>query len=65
MIEASKTWTVTPEEDPETGDMIITFPADLLDSVGWKEGDVLNWDVHEDGVVYLTKKEIVDNKSTK
>ena len=56
MIDKSKVWTVTPEEDPETGDLIITFPADLLESAGWKEGDTLVWNTQEDGSVYLTKK---------
>jgi hypothetical protein len=36
-------WTLTVEEDPETGDRIITFPPDLLETAGWKEGDTLKW----------------------
>ena len=36
-------WTLTVEEDPETGDGIITFPPDLLETAGWKEGDTLKW----------------------
>jgi len=56
MTEQSKVWTVTPEEDPATGDMIITFPPDFLESAGWKEGDTLVWNMQEDGSVYLTKK---------
>ena len=38
-----KTWTITLEEDPETGDLILPFPPDLLEEAGWKEGDTLVW----------------------
>lgn len=37
-------WIVTLEEDPETGDLIMPIPTDLLESQGWVEGDVLTWD---------------------
>ena len=56
MTETSKSWTVAPEEDPVTGDMIITFPLDLLEQTGWKEGDTLVWDMQENGSIHLTKK---------
>ena len=57
MIEENDRWTLTPEEDTETGELILTFPPELLEKVGWQEGDTLNWSVHDDGSVYLTKKE--------
>lgn len=38
-----KTWTLNIEEDPTTGDCILTFPKDLLEEAGWKEGDTLEW----------------------
>jgi hypothetical protein len=56
MTEQSKTWVITPEEDPETGDLIITFPPDLLELVGWKPGDTIGWNLNDDKSVYLTKK---------
>ena len=49
-------WTITLEEDTETGDLILPFPQDLLDQTGWKEGDVLNWIDNNDGSWSLTKK---------
>lgn len=51
-----KKWTVTVEEDPETGDLILPFPEDLLKIQGWKEGDTLKWDNNEDGSWSITKK---------
>jgi hypothetical protein len=51
-------WIITPEEDLETGDLIITFPLDLLERAGWKEGDTLVWNITEDGFAHLTKKAV-------
>lgn len=49
------TWTITVEEDPETGECILPFPPDLLEAAGWKEGDILDWKESEDGSWTLTK----------
>ena len=53
----TKSWLLTPEEDPETGELVITFPPDALEEMGWKKGDVINWDQKEDGSIILSKKE--------
>ena len=52
----SPSWTLTVEEDPETGESILQFPPDLLENTGWKEGDVLEWNDNGDGSWSLTKK---------
>jgi hypothetical protein len=52
----NKHWTVTVEEDPATGDLILPFPPDMLAQVGWDFGDTLIWDQHEDGSFVLHKK---------
>jgi hypothetical protein len=58
MTEVGKTsWTLEVEEDPETGDSILKFPEDLLETAGWKEGDTLNWTDLGDGSWQLSKKE--------
>tara|TARA_Y100000004_G_scaffold108802_1_gene122025 strand:- start:40 stop:189 length:150 start_codon:yes stop_codon:yes gene_type:complete len=36
---------------------ILTFPDDILESTGWKEGDVLQWIPNDDGSFTLVKKE--------
>lgn len=54
----SKTrWTIEVQEDPETGDQILEFPDDLMESAGWKEGDVLEWIDNKDGSWTLRKKD--------
>ena len=58
MMEAGKTsWTLEVEEDHETGDAILKFPDDLLETAGWKEGDTLEWKDLGDGTWQLSKKE--------
>ena len=53
---ANKSWTVTLEEDSETGDLILPFPEDMLVEAGWKEGDVLEWLDNKDGTWSLVKQ---------
>ena len=50
-------WIVELEEDPETGDLIMPLPMELMASLGWNIGDTLVWDTDEqDKTVKLTKK---------
>jgi len=52
-----KKWTLSVQEDPDSGDAILEFPPDFLEEAGWKEGDVLNWHDNKDGSFTMTKKE--------
>lgn len=45
-IEA-KVWTTKVAE--ENGELVILFPPDLMQHVGWKEGDNLAWVISDDG----------------
>lgn len=52
----NKTYTTILEEAPDgSGDLILTFPQEILDKMGWKEGTILNIAVHEDGKIILTE----------
>jgi hypothetical protein len=57
-----KSYTVILEEDPETGDLILPFPEDMLEEVGWKEGDTLDWEDNKDGTFSITKKEVTEKQ---
>jgi hypothetical protein len=48
-------WTITVEEDPETGDLLLPFPDDFLSMQGWKEGDTLEWIDNTDGTWTIKK----------
>ena len=36
-------------------DYILTFTDDLLEELGWKVGDDLDWDLQTDGSILVTK----------
>lgn len=42
-------YTVILEED-EYGDVILPFPAELIEKYNWLEGDTLSWDIIDNGV---------------
>jgi len=50
-----KNWTITLEEDPETGDLILPLPQELLDMQGWVEGTKLDWIDNKDGTWIIQK----------
>jgi bifunctional DNA-binding transcriptional regulator/antitoxin component of YhaV-PrlF toxin-antitoxin module len=41
-------------QEDENGDQYITFPDEVIEELGWQQGDVLNWDVRGNGIS-LTK----------
>ena len=48
---------VITQEDPETGDLIVPIPPEILKELGWKEGDEIKLDVSNDGkTIYVKKK---------
>ena len=52
---APNRWTVTIEEDPLTGELILPLPSDLLTLQGWSEGDTLAWIDNTDGTWSIQK----------
>lgn len=44
-------WTITPQWDGD--DMIVVFPDDLMEQLGWLEGDTLHYDIR-DGKCFVT-----------
>ena len=53
-------YTVKVEEDPVTGDLYIPLPQDLLDELGWVEGDVIEWVDKSDGSYQLIKQQVTN-----
>jgi hypothetical protein len=49
-------WTVTLQEDPDTGDLILPLPEEVMESSGFEIGDTLNWKDNKDGSISVTKK---------
>ncbi len=49
-----KTWAVMIEEEGE--DLILPFPKEMLEEVGWLPGDNLEWVDRGDGTWEIRKK---------
>lgn len=54
-VDSSIRYEVITQEDPKTGDLIIPIPQPILDSLGWKEGDDVEFEVSTDGTVFIKK----------
>ena len=54
-MKKSKTFTSKVLEICDNGDAIIELPPELLEEVGWKEGDTLNIEQREDKRIYISK----------
>jgi hypothetical protein len=52
-----KTHTITLDEDPETGDLLLPFTDEILQEAGWKEGDTIEWIDNKDGSWSLVKQQ--------
>ena len=48
--------TIIEDAEDGSGDGILTFPPEVIEQTGWKEGDVLKLQV-KDGKLYITKKD--------
>ena len=61
-----KSWTVVLEEDKETGELVLPLSPEILQEVGWKPEDTLNWTDNKDGTWTLQKVEHgTDDNTTK
>ena len=43
------------QEDPETGELYLQFPDELIEQLGWALGDELTWTDNKDGSWTLIK----------
>ena len=43
----NSTYEVITQVDPETGDTIMPIPPELLQAMGWKEGDEIDFTIDE------------------
>lgn len=50
----SKRYTISIDSD-QNDDLFLKLPDDLLDELGWQEGDVLEWSEDIDGTLLLRR----------
>lgn len=55
----NKSWIITLEEDPETGDLILPLNDEILEGMDCQIGDTIEWIDNKDGSWTMRKK---DNK---
>jgi len=48
-------WICDVDEDPETGDLMIILPNELVEQLGWKNNDILSCNVDQNGDLSLKK----------
>jgi hypothetical protein len=51
----STRYEVITQEDPDTGDLMVPIPQVLLDKLGWKEGDEIDFALDDSGRYVLRK----------
>ena len=56
---------VTLEEDPKTGDLLLPIPIEILNQMGWDDGNTILWEEMPDGSYSLTKEEKACQKNKK
>jgi len=49
-------FTATVQEDPDTKELAIPLPQEMLDQLGWTIGDTLTWTDNKDGTFSIKKK---------
>jgi hypothetical protein len=47
---------VITQSDPETGELILPIPPELMKEMGWTEGDELSFDLDDRGRWVISKK---------
>jgi len=50
-----QTWTTEVIEDPETKELLITFPEDMLKVLEWEEGTLVCWSITTDKKILIKK----------
>jgi hypothetical protein len=53
----NKSWIITLEKDPETGDLILPLNDDILEGLDCEVGDTIEWIDNKDGSWTMRKKE--------
>lgn len=52
-----KSWTIAVEEDPETKELVLPLCDEIMEELGWKLDDTLDWIDNKDGTWTLKKYE--------
>ena len=59
-MDTSNSFTVTTQQHDNEEDLFIEIPQEIIEYLGWKEGDELNWHINHKEII-LTK---IENTTT-
>lgn len=51
----NKVFESTVEYNEDFGEYFLTIPDEILENLGWEEGDVVEWHYNKDGTVLLER----------
>jgi bifunctional DNA-binding transcriptional regulator/antitoxin component of YhaV-PrlF toxin-antitoxin module len=51
----NKVYESTVEYNDDFGEYYVTLPEELLESLGWEEGDIVEWHVNKDGTALVER----------
>ncbi len=54
-VKQQTSYEVIVQEDSDSGDLILPIPQELLNQMGWKEGDQLEWQETDNHSYMLVK----------
>ena len=63
MSSTARRWVVTAQKDPESGDLFLPVPDEVLECLGVEVGDSLGWDIVGDGSAVIRKAEPDETES--
>ena len=52
----STMYEVIVQEDPETGELLIPLPPELMSQMGWKDGDNFDFNQDDEGRIIIMKR---------
>lgn len=52
----STMYEVIVQEDPETGELLLPIPPELMAQMGWKEGDEFDFNQDSEGRIIIIKR---------
>ena len=38
-------------QEDQDGELFIEFPEEIIEELGWQDGDILSWDLKGDGII--------------
>lgn len=61
-MDTSNKFTVEVQQYEDSEDLFVEFPEELMQELGWKEDDIINWDIQDNNTIIISKVE--DSSST-